>query len=240
MNALLGGIEAVPLLFSSPSAAFARLRDRPRWIGLLLLCAVSAAVSAWIALPPTLEEEADVMRGVVERFDLPPEQAEEMMARVTSPEDVGAGELVKRIGGAFVATAAVLLIGMLVFHLIARISGPDPAIGQSAAIYLLAAVASAVGSLVRGTLIRVSGSVDVTLGPGALLPGMDPASVTAAFLNVFDVFSVLNLWLLATGLRVVLGASAGTAWAASGAYWILKSLLVFSMMLFRVWISGNL
>jgi hypothetical protein len=240
MGALFGGIEAVPLLFSSPSAAFALLRERPRWLGLLLLCALSAGIAAWIALPSTLEAEAEIMRDVIERFDMPPEQAEEMMASTTDPEDVGASELAQRVGGGFVATAAVLLIGMLVFHVIARVSGPDPSIRQSASIYFLAATASAAGSLLKGVLIRVSGSIDVTLGPGALFPGLDPTSVTAAFLNVFDLFSVLNLWLLVIGLGVVLGSSRGSAWAIGGAYWVLKSLVVFSMMLFRVWISGNL
>jgi len=240
LGALLGGIGAVPLLLSSPAAAFERLAERPRWLGLLMLCAASAGLSAWIALTPTLEAEAEIARKVVERFDLTPEQAEEVRSGLTDPAAPGAGEVAKRVGGAAVGTAVALLAGMMLFHGIVRMAGPAPALRRSASVFFLAAVAIAAGAVLRGVLVRLAGTIDVTLGPGALVPDLDPASVTAALLNVFDVFSVLHLWLLATGTGVALGATAGTAWAIAGAWWILKSLVVFSLMLFRVWISGNL
>jgi hypothetical protein len=239
MIELAGGIDAVGLLLSSPSAAFARLRERPRWVGLLLLCAGSAAVASWISLPQTLEEEARILGDVVERFDIPAERADEMLRSVPDPGDVTPAELVKRVGGAALGTAAFLLLGFGAFHVVARVCGAQPSFRQSGAVFFLAAIASAAGTLLRGVLIRLMDTIDVTLGPGALWPGLDPVSVTASFLNVFDVFSVLNLWLLAIGAGVVFGASRGTAWGIAGAWWILKSIVVFSMMLFRVWISGH-
>ena len=235
-----GGLGAVPLLLSSPAAAFARLRARPQWWGLLALCAAAAGLAGWIALPQMLEEEARVMADVVERFDMPPDQAEKLLATVTDPEDVGASELFQRVGGAVLSTAVALFVGLVAFHWIARASGCEPMFRQSGAVFFLAAVASAAGALLKGVLIRVTGSIGVTLGPGALVPGLEPESAAAAFLDLLDVFSLVNLWLLATGVGVVFGAARGTAWVVAGAYWILKSIVVFVMVLFRVWLAGNL
>jgi hypothetical protein len=239
-GASAGGLGAIPVLLSSPVAAYERLRANPQWLGLLVFCAVAAGIAAWISLPQALEAETAIMLDAVERFDLPPEQVDQMLADQPDPDDISAWEITQRVGGATLATVVVLLVGLAVFHLITRISGPEPTFRQSGAIFFLAAVASAGGSLLKGVLMRVSDTIDVTLGPGALIPGLDPASLPAAFLNLFDVFSLLNLWLLMTGIVVVLGVARGTAWAISGAYWILKSIVVFSMMLFRIWISGNL
>jgi hypothetical protein len=239
MTGVLGGLDAIGLLFSSPSAAFAKLRDRPRWIGLLLACTAAAAVAAWISLPQTLRAEAEILREVVERFDIPPDQAEEMLGSVPDPAEVGPAQLVQRVGGSALGTAVFLLIGLGAFHVVARVCGTQPSFRQSGAIFFLAAMAPAAGTLLGGVLMRLTDTVDVTLGPGVLWPGLDPVSVTASFLNVFDVFSVLNLWLLAKGTGVVLGAPPGTAWTIAGAWWILKSLVVFSMMMFRVWMSGS-
>ena len=60
------------------SAMFRRAIRRHRRVRRLVRAeaTVAAAVSAWMALPPTLETEAEVMRDVIERFDIPPEEAE--------------------------------------------------------------------------------------------------------------------------------------------------------------------
>jgi hypothetical protein len=80
----------------------------------------------------------------------------------------------------------------------------------------------------------------VALSPAALAPHLEFGSPAWTLLDVFDFFSLANLFLLATGARHVLPASTGAAWGIAGAFWTLASAVRVTFLLMMSWFSGTL
>jgi hypothetical protein len=99
--------------------------------------------------------------------------------------------------------APAFFLGALLFHVLASAFGAEPRFSQTLGLFSLAHLASAAGALAKGALVRASDTIEVTLGPGALVPGVPFESGLGIFLDLFDVFSILNAVLLAIGARVV-------------------------------------
>jgi hypothetical protein len=228
----------IPLLMRSPGEAFGRLAANPQWLGPAILCVLLLGASTWIALPPALEYQIEATRGTMEKFDLGAEATAEALAKIPDPRALTLGDYAENSLLSLATWLPVLAIGMFVFHLLAKAFGTTTRLRDTAALYFLAYVASAAGAVLKSALIRASGTIEVTLGPGILLPGLEYHSTGAILLDLFDVFSLVNLVLLVLGARMVYRATRGMAWTVGGAYWILKALFVFLARLGQAWSSG--
>ena len=235
-----GGLSLVPALFSSPSRAFGRLAADPRWIGNGVLVLVLFALAMWVQLPQQLDLTEEITIASLEKFNAPEEAIDEALARLPDPDDIGPGEVLRQLRNAFIPVLFVVLIGGSVFHLLARIGGVAARWKMSVSIVTLAYVVSALGALVKAGVVRASDTMQVTMGPGAFVPGLDFHSIPAITLDLFDVFSLWGLYLMATGARVAFRTTPGGAWGIAGTYWILKSLVVFGFRTFTAWMMGTL
>jgi hypothetical protein len=233
-------LAALPLLLRSPASAFEFLRDRPGWIGALLLSLALYAMSYAIQLPQSLRYQREVTRSTMEKLDIPDDQVEEALRRIPEPGNISASDAAQQILLPVAFLLPIFFLGALTFHLLAKAFGAEPPFKLSLGIYSLAYVASAVGALVKGALARASDTVEVSLSPAAVVPGADFNSALGIFLDLFDVFSILNLVLLAVGAETAFRKPRQTAWSIAGSYWVLKSLVVFALRLSQSWFAGTL
>jgi hypothetical protein len=234
-----GGLGAVPLLFTRPAEAFAGLRPRPKWIGVLGLIVVLVALSTWIQLAQQLEFGAEITIRTMERFGAPEDAIEETLASLPDPDSLTIGDIAGQVAPAVITIVVVFFVGTAVLHLVAKIAGADPGFRLSLTVYALAFVPLALGVLVKSLLVRASDTMEVTLGPGILFPGLDYNSLPAILLDLLDVFSLWNLVLLAVGARVAYRVSSTAGWGISGTLWVLRSLLVFGGRMFGAWAAGS-
>jgi hypothetical protein len=175
----------------------------------------------------------------MEKFDLPPEQIDEALRRIPDPNRMTTGVALQQVLTPVLFSAPVFFLGALVFHLLARAFGADPRFVASLGVFALAELANAVGALVKGVLVRVSDTIEVTLGPGALVPGVGFDSTLGIFLDLFDVFSIAAAVLLAIGARTVFSVSSKTAGIIAGSFWILRAVVVFLLRLSQTWFTGT-
>ncbi len=203
-------------------------------LGLALLAAAFA-----VQLPQSLRYQAEVTQATMEKFDLPQAEIDEAMRRIPDPARLTTGEALKQVMIPVLFAAPVFFLAAVVFHLLARAFGAEPRFTQSLGIFAIAELANSVGALVKGVLIRATDSVEVSLGPGALVPGIEFDSPLGIFLDLFDVFSLLGAALIAIGTRVVLGVSPKTAWTIAGCFWTLRAVVVFLLRLSQTWFTGS-
>ncbi len=235
-----GGLVVVPDLFGAPARAFARLAGDPKWIGNAALVLLLFAVATLVQLPQQLAMGEDMAIATMEKLNAPEEQIDEALARMPDPEDPEIGAVAQQAATSVLTVGAMMIIGGTLFHLIGRIAGAAAPWKMSMSVYTLVFVISALGAAVKGGVARISDTVEVTLGPGILFPGLDYHSLGAIFLDVFDVFSLWALFLLAMGTRIAFRVSPGASWGIAGTYWILKSSLVFGVRGFTAWMMGAL
>lgn len=234
------GLAAVPLLLTSPSEAFRRLGADPKWVGQFVLVLVLIAVASWVRMPQDLVLQYDTTSRMLEKMGADDAKIDQALARIPDPEAITAKDVLVHLGPGVAAAAAFSFLGVLVFWVIARLSGPQPGWSRASAVYWTAHVASAAGYLALALLVRATNSVEVSLSPAALVPGLEWGSVPYLLLNIFDVFSVATLYLLATGARRTFPTSGATGWVIAGTYWTLASLLGFASQLAGSWAMGRL
>jgi hypothetical protein len=232
-------LAAVPLLVRSPASAFELLRERPGWIGALLLSLVLLAVAFAVQLPQSLRYQREVTRSTMEKLNLPEAQSEEALRRIPEPGNLSLQEAAQQVLLPVVFLVPVFFLGAFAFHLLAKAFGAEPPFKLSLGIYSVAYVAPAFGALIKGLVARASDTIEVSLSPAALIPG-GFHSALGIFLDLFDVFALLNLALLASGAEIGFRKSRSLAWSIAGSYWILKSFVVFALRLSQSWFAGTL
>lgn len=236
----LAGAAVVPDLILAPRRAFERLAAAPRWIGPMIVGLVLVTVAAWVALPVTLDFSYESAAATLERMGVPEVDRVEALARMPDADDRSPRVLAQHVGGGMVGAAVFAFVGALLLHGIARAAGLAPARRATLALFFGAYVVSALGALVKASLMAAAGTIEVTLGPGALLPDLAYHSVPAILLDLFDVFSLWNLALLGIGAQGMWRVARGTAFGICGTYWILKAVGVAGSRAFASWMLGAL
>ncbi len=232
------GLSLVAELVKSPAAAFRDLREDPEWLGPAVFCLVLVLLATWIPLPVVLRAEAEATRAIHEKLGLGREALAEALERIPDPEAIAFSDVAVRLLLSGLGFAVTLLVGIAVFHLLGRAFGMTASFRHGAALYSLAYVASAAGSLLKAVLMQAAGTIDVTLGPGALVPGLHVSSVAGRLLDLADVFSLLNLYLLAVGAGIVYRVGKGVAWGLAGSFWFLKAVLLFTLGLVQTFLAA--
>lgn len=233
-----GAWKAFPGVLAAPARTYGALAARPQWIGSLVLSLVLTAIASWVSLGPTLELALDSAEATMERFGLPEEERERALAEIPSPDDRSPRVLGQHIGGGVVALAVFGFLGAAVLHAIARFAGRPATFRTTLALFMPALALSCFGSLAKAGLMAASGTVEVTLGPGALLPDLGYHSPAGIFLDLFDVFSIWSLVVLVLGAERLYGVTRGAALGICGSYWGIKAVFVAGVRLFGAWMVG--
>jgi hypothetical protein len=237
-------------IFFEPSAVFRNLRARPSWVGALVIAALlSFAYTTAFTYRLTPERIVSFTTDkVIERFNLPPEQAAQMkdqqIADAKAPAKV-ASNAVTTFVGLFVVMCIVAGLCMLFVLLFGGRLSFWQALSMAVWATLPALIIEKVLSLV---LLYVKDPDDihpvlgqttlVTDNLGALVKPAD-SPVLFAVLASFGVLAFYRVWLTSTGLRHTSDRlSSGGAWTIAIIFWGIGLLLaVASSALFGSFIS---
>ncbi|HMB69452.1 MAG TPA: YIP1 family protein [bacterium] len=233
------GLEYLAPLFTSPGAAFRALSARPgrAWPGPVVVSAVLVTLAAWVMLPQLLEVSYESAAAMMEKFGTPQEEMDEALEAM--PLEPNGRVLATQVFPSLLTTPVLMLVGALVVFVGMRIMGARGPYALTFSMFSLAYVIWALGMLVRAGAVAAAGTIEVTFGPGALLPGVEYFSPLGIFLDLFDVFSIWHLFVLVTGISVVGGVSRGTAWGVGLAYWVLRSVFLAGSKVFMMWTQSG-
>lgn len=209
-------------------------------MGALLLSLVLFTMAYGVQLQQSLRYQREVTRSTMEKLDVPEKQVEEALRRIPEPGNISTREAAQQILLPIVFLVPFFFLGALTFHLLAKAFGAEPPFKLSLGIFSVAYLPSALGAFLKGIVARASDTIEVSLSPAALLPGAGFHSALGIFLDLFDVFSILNLALLVAGAEIGFRKSRATAWSIAGSYWFLKSFVVFALRLSQSWFAGTL
>lgn len=233
------GFGILPGILWAPSAAFQRLAVRPAWLGPFLLVLVLHAAGAWMALPTVLEIQIDSTESMLDRLGVPEADREAALASLPDPDDRSAGVILKNVGSGVLGVAALGTVGALLIHLLARGLGHAGTFRMALALFWAAAIASGLGAFVKYGLMQAAGTMEVTLGPGALFPDLPYHSAPSILLDLLDIFSLWNLALLGIGASVMYRIPRGAAFTVAGIYWLFKAVFTAGSRFFVAWMMGG-
>jgi hypothetical protein len=224
-TAALSGAPPAPLslparfigIITAPKETFQAIAERPRWLGMLLVCTILVAV--FTALPMTTEagKEATLRQSVegMESFGMQVSDQvyEQMRGRMWfAPYQTGIAILIVTP----IMTVVFAGIMYLVFNIM---MGGDRTFKQVYAVFVHAGVISTLGALFTGPLNYFRGAVTSATNLAVLLPMVDPKSFVGRVLALTDLFLIWYLLVLAIGLAVLYRRrTQPIAWTLYGVY----------------------
>ncbi|MEZ5065517.1 MAG: YIP1 family protein [bacterium] len=229
------GISAAFRVLFAPTAAFRAVAADGLWVGPVLLCFLFALIGGWIALPVSLDFGREMAIASMERFGAPEEAIDEALAKMPDPDDRSFKVVAQNVGGTVFTPIFGILFGAIVIHLGSRFLGSRQGFRFSLAAAATAMVVAMLGSLVKSIVMAMSGTVEVSLGPAALIPDLDFYSKGAALLEILDPFAIWFLVVSAIGVSVVHRLSRGGGFGIAFVWWILGMIPVIGMRLFLSW-----
>jgi hypothetical protein len=205
----MSGAPAAPLslparfvgIITAPKETFQAVAAHPRWLGMLLVCAVLVAVCAALPMTTDAGKEATLRQQVegMESFGMTvSDQAYEGMRRNMrfAPYTTAASIVV------FTPIMTLVFAGLL-YLAFNVIMGGEGTFKQLYAVVVHAGVISALAQLFTGPLNYFRGAVTSATNLAVLLPMVDPKSFVGRVLAMTDLFLIWWLLVLAIGLAVL-------------------------------------
>lgn len=183
-----------------PKSAFESLGDEPGWqdwlVPTVVVCLL-AAVSTWVTLPLMDPERPEVRD---ELLKLTPDQRQQTIEWVQMVRDHGWLTLPMVNGFSALAAVAAVLLGVSRY-----VFKSDASLRHMLVVTAYGFVVQAIESLVRTPLMLLSGSLQVHLGPGALVTEEMAHTFLGKLLTSFSFFTLWQVWIIGIGLGVLAG-----------------------------------
>lgn len=223
--------ETLANIFFDPSATFAALRARPRFlVAALLIVAFTILVTALLFQKVKFE---DVVRQAIENnprtSQMTAEQKQQAIEMQSKPVFKYIGLSAPAIG-----TVAVLAAGAGIYLLGVMLMGGRMSYKQALSVWTYSSFAPAVlGTILAVILLFLKSPDDLDFnrpGAGLLVTnvgaflGSGSSPILRAALSWLDLFTFYGMYLAATGLRIVGKLSSGGAWTVVLALWFIGML----------------
>jgi len=213
-------------IYLAPGRKFARLKEKPNWLGPLvivlvfnmLLTVVSSQYIDWQKQRQTAVEQMRERNVPQEQID----KATEGMDRFYSSPAM-------RYGVPVISSLIVGLIAMLFLAVVYNVSlplfGGTSDFKRVWSIVVNASLVAVPAAIVRGLLVLLKRSAEVTTSLALAAPGLKQGFLKA-LLTQLDIFDFWKFLLIAIGLKVVFGIKNSKAYTLVFVVWIVAVLIL--------------
>ncbi|HOP06457.1 MAG TPA: YIP1 family protein [candidate division Zixibacteria bacterium] len=206
-------------VFTSPTKAFAAFARNPKILAPLIVILVLAGVAGVLTARYNAQLQYDMMKTST---IMPPAALEEMHKAI---ENTG---ILKTVLGAFFGILLVTVLEALVaWFLGSFVFGGESKFKSVWGVGLLAGIIPQIGNLLRVPLVYAKGTMLVSYGLAAALPGKDFSSVLYSLLYYLDVFAIWGIIAAGFGYTAIFNISKGKGMTMA---WILGLLFLFVMV----------
>ena len=217
-------------VFMAPAEAFQAYKQRPTIIVPLILVAVGFAI-AGVALA---KYNAILQYEMLKTSEMmPPAALDQMRQSIDNPS---------YISGALGGPIFLIIIGLLE-ALIAMFLGNVIFAGKAKfkpiwGVAILTALITALGGLIRIPLVYAKGTMLVSIGFAALMPGKDFTSMLYAFLYFADVFAIWAVIVGGIGFSIIFDISRGKGMAISVISFLILTFLAIGLQAMGLSLAG--
>jgi hypothetical protein len=213
-------------IFLSPSRAFSRLKEKPTWLVPLIIALVFNMLIAFVsARYVDWDKQRQVAVDKMRERNMP----EEQIQKATEGMDKFYSSPAMRYGmpvvSALVVGAIALLLLAVVYNVSLPLFGGASDFKRVWAIVCNASLVTVPAAIVRGLLILLKRSSEVTTSLLVAAPNLKHGFL-AGLLAQLDVFDFWKFMLIAIGLKVVFGLKGSKSYTLVFAVWLIVILIL--------------
>jgi hypothetical protein len=213
-------------VFLAPGSFFARLKEQPKW---LIPLVVVLVFNALFALISSQYVDWEKQRQVAIEQMRSRNMTEEQIEQATEGMEKFYSSPAMRYGApavsALVIGAIALLFLAVVYNVSLPLFGGASDFKRTWAIVCNASLVAVPATLVRGLLVLLKRSAEVTTSLALAAPGLKQG-FAKALLTQLDIFDFWKFLLIAIGLRVVFGIKSSKAYTLVFAVWVVIMLIL--------------
>jgi hypothetical protein len=213
-------------IYLAPGRAFARLREKPSWLFPLALVLIFNMLMAFVASQYVDWEKQ--RKTAVEQMRAR-NMSEEQIQKATEGMEKFYKTPVMRYGVPAVSTLVISIISALFLAVVYNVSlpllGGAGDFKRSWAIVCNASLVAVPAAIVRGLLMLLKSSAEVSTGLLAAAPGIKQPFLKG-LLAQLDVFDLWKFILIAIGLNVVFGLKGSKSYVLVFAVWLVVMLVL--------------
>ncbi len=188
-------------IITSPRETFQSVVAHPRWLGMLLLTTVIAAVGTAGPMMTEAGRQAALDRQVKQMESFGFQVNEEMYARMQ--QGMGRAPYTTAISILLISPIIAVIIAGIFFLVFNAALGGDATFSQLFSVIVHAGVISAAAQFFIAPLNLIRGSMESATNLGVLLPMLEEGSFLARLLGMVDLFVLWWVLVLAIGLGVL-------------------------------------
>ncbi len=204
----LSFMQRLVQLFVKPSAAFAAVRQHPRWITPAIVVLLLTAGMTWYITPAIQKEQRERMTIQMEKRSIPQEQIDAAIERLDKP-----WMTYMMLGSAIVGSLLVILAMGGIWLLVAKsVLGGEARYAHMLEVVSLSMVIPTLGMLLKAPIIHYKETMNVHFSLATFMPDSARDSFLYKFLMNTDFFNVWFIAVLCIGIAVVSGLKVQKVW----------------------------
>jgi hypothetical protein len=217
-------------IFFAPINALEDFKKKPTWVVPLIVCLILMVIAAGLPYKQNSIAQYDLLKTST---TIPPAAIEEMRVQAQNPNPVWSV-----IGGPIGFTVVSLICALLAWVFGSFIFGKKTLFSHVWAVALLTGIIPTLGAAIRSVLIVVKNSINVSIGPAALMTGKDFTSFMYTVLYYADIFAIWGVIITGLGYAAIFGLSRGKGMTISIVIWILGVLVMVGFQQFGLSMAG--
>jgi len=212
-------------VFLSPTRAFGRLKEKPTWLIPLVIALVFNMLIAFVSARYV---DWDKQRQVAVDKMRERNMSEEQIQKATDGMEKFYSSPVMRYGAPTVSALVISLIGVLFLAVVYNVSlpllGGASDFKRTWAIVCNASLIAVPSAIVRGVLVLLKRSAEVTTSLLLAAPGLKHGFLSVVLARI-DIFAIWQLILCAIGLNVVFGLKGSKSYLLVFSVWAVMTVI---------------
>ncbi|HOT96095.1 MAG TPA: YIP1 family protein [bacterium] len=204
----LSFLQRLIQLFIKPSAAFAAVRQNPRWITPAIVVLLLTAGMTWYLTPAIQKEQRERMTAQMEKRGMDQEQIATAVEGINKP-----WMKYMMLGSAVVGSLLVILAMAGIWLLVAKsVLGGEACYAHMLEVVSLSMIIPTLGMLFKAPIIHYKETMNVHFSLATFMPDSSRDSFLYKFLMNSDFFNIWFIAVLCIGIAVVSGLKVQKVW----------------------------
>ncbi len=222
----MGTLARMINIFWEPSKVFEYIKSKPSWVAPWILISVFAMIGLQLTWSINIKSQLEKIRNTP---GITVEQMQTIEDKMGDPNSWSINRTLATVGAPIGILVVFVVVAAALYFTGSVIGGGNSTFKHNLAAYSHASLIGILGTIVTVFLVKIKGTLDISLSPAIFLPASMYKSFIYNFLNHFEFFTIWAYILTSIGFATIYGFSKAKAYISVGVLWLIWILLTSAL-----------